>query len=236
MKNTVRSKIALGATLAAAAIANASPSGWISSDVKNNYTGGFGFGFGDYPVLQTDVGVNVGKGSFDVWTNYDSHLKTVNEHDFTVAYPVSMRDLTAKLSGMYFTFPRTTFNDAYLGEISFSHKKVPGVSLTLDKVWGKESGNGYSTNLAYNGSKSLNSKTNLNFGLSAVANSHLYTNTTGPAVIAGKIGLSRDITKNFSVHAEARYQAPIDGGKFGNTFRTRKTIGIGFNYNFGGQK
>lgn len=228
--------LALGA-LTAATVATANPSGWVSTDVKSNYTGsGFGMSFGDFPVIQTDVGVNVGKGSIDVWTNYDSDLNKVNEHDVTFAYPVSMKDLTAKLSGIYLTFPRTTFKDAVCAEVTLSHAKLPGVSLTVDKCWSPGSGNGYSAKLAYDKSVPINEKTSLNFGIAAIANSRLYTGTTGPAVIAGSIGLSKNITKNLSVRASARYQSPIDNGKFGNTFRTRKTFGVGFNYNFGGQR
>ncbi|HVY01788.1 MAG TPA: hypothetical protein VHA12_03430 [Candidatus Nanoarchaeia archaeon] len=235
MKNIFR-KATAAAALAAGAIASASPSGWISTDVKNNYTGaGFGMAFGDYAVVQTDVGVNVGKGSLDVWTNYDSNLKRINEHDLTFAYPVGVKDLTAKLSGIYLTFPGTSFKDAVCAEATLSHSKLPGVSLTLDKCWSPGSGNGYSAKIAYDKSIPLSASTSLDFGLAAIANSHLYTDATGPAVVATSIGLSKQLTKNLSIKASARYQSPVDNGKFGNTFRTRKTFGIGFNYNFGGK-
>ena len=202
--------------------------------IKNKYVGAGGEAIVDNAVTQTTAGIDFGKFSAGLWSNYDMKRGKLNEVDVFGGIPIETKNVNLSIDAGIFAYPNSSYNEDGEVGLTLCSKDLP---LDFSVYAGQAFTDGLSRSAGrifkIGAGKTIALGDNINFTpkVSVTAQNRYFGNEIGFSHVNLEGCLSVSLGKNFGLSVHAGYQHPIDEKRFPNVENTLIT-GVGLNFNY----
>ncbi|MDP3881341.1 MAG: hypothetical protein Q8Q31_00490 [Nanoarchaeota archaeon] len=182
----------------------------VGTSWHSRYMGTYGFTLSEGPVIQSDMGFNIGKLSYNLWGNYDMK-NGLNELDNSLTLNLETENFRIRPEFYWFTFPNTELEDAYTLGVSVQTKKLPvDVTFTAVQSYGEISHEGQLFQLKLSKNFPLTDRLTLGVESRLSYNNRYFVPDSGFSVAAIGLNVGADLGRGYSLNAGVRAQKAID--------------------------
>jgi len=197
---------------------------FVRASWHSRYMGTFGFTLSDGPVTQNDLGFDIGKVSYNLWTNYDfdkGNGKGLNEIDNSLVATFQTKHLTIQPDFYWYTFPGVDFPDAFTFGLAVSTRNLP-LDLKLYGTKSYGSSEGSLAQLSIGKSFQLNKRVSFNLNSALTYNNSYFVHGSGFTVVSAGANVNINLGKGYSLNTGIRSQKALES--LGGTFKDHAAI------------
>lgn len=192
-----------------------------------------GFTPADNPMFNYRMGINTGKFSANIFTDYDLKKESSREIDLNFNIPLfSSKHLGGDLYAGYFNFPNSELHDMQEIGLTLSSKNLPvNASVYTAKISGKGSGNGFIVKTTLGKGINFSDKIKAVLEGRLTYNDGYFTKTSGFSHGYLKGATTIKIGQSTELDAFITYQKGLDKA-FGEAFKTHVYGGVSLKRKF----
>ncbi|MEI6849696.1 MAG: hypothetical protein WCK29_01530 [archaeon] len=203
---------------------------YISSTIKSEYGGSRGFTSSTGGAWQNDFGFNIGKVTFDCWSNFDVQKNKLNEIDYGLSYGFNFKGNNISISATDFTSPTSDFKNCVEIGVNVSRNLTSGkyplsVNAYAGELFGVKEYEGQFFSLGLNQSVPIVKNVKLDLSTMVAYDNH-YFGVQGSGFSHAQVGAGLDVKLMKDIHVKPFVSVQKAVESLGGTFKDNLVYGL----------